>query len=142
MKPYLFVLTVILGVAVASCSKRKDCGCAPPPPLANTQWKMVQYSGGYSGASVDLATDQQHRLSFGFSNYTYIYNPSGTQTSGSYSSGPAPTGYENSFMIKFDKQMPVLGTGELVVIKNRNDSLVLVQSNIADGYSYTLVRVR
>ncbi len=140
MKPYLFVLTVILGVTVASCSKRKDCGCAPPPPLANTQWKMVQYSGGYSGATVDLPTAQQHRLSFGFSNYTFVNNPSGVQTSGNYSSEPAP-GYENGFMIKLDKQVPVLGASELVVLKNRNDSLVLAH-NMADGYSYTLTRVR
>ena len=140
MKPYLFVLTVILSVTAASCSKRKDCGCAPPPPLANTQWKMVQYYGGLVGTNVQLPADQQHRLSFGSSNYTFVNNPSGVQTGGNYSSEPAQ-GYENAFMVKFDKQLPVLGATDLVVLKNRNDSLVLAH-NMADGYSYTLIRVR
>jgi hypothetical protein len=141
MRPYLLLVFILTGIAITSCNKN-NCDCEPPPPpLANTEWKMVNYNGGLAGVNVDLPADQQHTLSFTTYRFTATAKPSGSQTSGSFSIDSAPSGYENAFMVKFDKTVPLFASDHVIVVKNRNDSLML-QLNVADGYVYTLTRVK
>ncbi|MCG2614354.1 hypothetical protein LZZ85_08675 [Terrimonas sp. NA20] len=140
MKTYLLMFFLIAGILNAGCNKN-NCDCAPPPPpLANTAWKMVNYSGGLAGVNVDLPPGQQHTLSFAFYEFTATTKPSGQQTSGRFSFEASLPGYQDALVIKFDKPVLTFGTGNMIVLKNRNDSLVLAH-NVTDGLTYTFTRL-
>ncbi|MET0461527.1 MAG: hypothetical protein ABW007_00180 [Chitinophagaceae bacterium] len=141
MRPFLLLIVILTCIAITSCNKN-NCECEPPPPpLAHTDWKMVNYSGGLAGVNIDLPADQQHTLSFALYRFSATSRPSGSQTNGSFSIDAAPAGYDDAFMIKFDRPVPIFASDQLIVVKNRNDSLVL-QLNVADSYLYTFTKLK
>jgi hypothetical protein len=141
MRPYLLAITAALSIAITSCSKTKDCGCAPPPPLLNTEWKVVNYSNWPGATNVNLPDNQQPTLSFAAGKFTFVDKPSGDITSGTYATLPGASGAESEFQINFNKTIPIFGKDQMMATKNRNDSLVLIQL-VANGSAYTLTRIR
>jgi len=139
MKPYLLFLCIaVSAVSISSCNKTDDnCGCAPPPE-SSSKWKITSRSGGISGTSVPLTTDQQNNVITFQSNGKYVCTntQTGMVVNGTFTISDFSSIYGTKSRFVFDPQLPMLNDEYYILLSNTEGKLVF-SDNMADGYSTT-----
>lgn len=140
MKPYILFLCVALStLSILSCNKSEhDCGCVPPPPATSSKWKITSRTGGVSGTSVPLTTDQQNNVITFQTSGKYICT--NTQTGMVVNGTIAISDFQSIYGLKgrfvFDPQLPMLNDEYYILLDNAAGKLVF-SDNKADGYTTT-----
>jgi|SRR6218665_379954 len=131
---------IFAGLLLTSCNKTKNCDCAPPPE-SNSEWKIVRYSGGIMGQTVEIPSAQQNTLKFSLNKFVYRNTTSGETTTGVYRVEPNTTTDPGSTRITFTPRVPSFYSNQMIILQNQSDTLVFIDG-MADGYAFLLTRVK
>jgi hypothetical protein len=139
MRSYLLFLCIALSAfSFSGCDKTDDnCDCVNLPD-SPTKWKITSRTGGVSGTSVPLTTDQQNNILTLQLNGKYVCTntQTGMIVNGTFAISDFSSIYGTKQKFVFDPQLPMLDDEYYILLSNAEGKLVF-GDNRADGYSTT-----
>ena len=137
---YIALTLLFVSFILAFNSCKKDSEHNNP---ANGQWKWTLSIGGFSGNSISEPSSNSNvtlTLDNSLTYTTYLNNQ--TKTQGTYQ---ITTLSGNTSIIHFDK--PIITDNlylhyEQTILLNRNDSLVLYDYNISEGFRHFFTKIK